>query len=90
MKGRTERGVESEARVHPEKQTGHDREEEEIVDHGDHAGGKEVVEGVDVGGHARYQAADGVAVKVAHRQALQVRRKFRCACRTWSAGRRAA
>jgi len=24
-------------------------------------------------GHARYQAADGVAVKVAHRQALQVR-----------------
>src|SRR6266446_1046740 len=71
--GKNGERVEGQARVHPEEQTGHDREEEKIIDHGDDAGGEEIVEGVDVGGDASDQAADGVAVEVAHRQALEVR-----------------
>ena len=64
--------VEGEAMVDGKKPAGEDREEEEIVDHGDDAGGEEVVEGVDVGGDAGDQAADGVAVEVGHRQPLDV------------------
>ncbi len=62
--------------VHGEKQRGHDGEEEEIVDHRHDAGGKEIVQGVDVGGYARHEAADRVAVEVAHRHALDVRENF--------------
>jgi hypothetical protein len=67
------KGIESEAPIDFEKHGGHDGEEEEIVDHGDHAGGEEIIEGVDVSGYAGDEAADGVAVVVGHRQALQVR-----------------
>jgi len=51
MTGKNGERVQGEARVEPEKQTGHDREEKEIVDHGDDAGSKEVVESVDVCGY---------------------------------------
>src|SRR5205823_6673064 len=68
--------VEREARINLEKQPGHDCKEEEIVDHGDHAGSEEVVQGVDVGGDASDQAADGVAVEVAHGQTLQMGENF--------------
>src|SRR5205085_1023639 len=40
--------VESQAAIELEKQSGHHDEEKEVVDHGDHAGGEKVVEGVDV------------------------------------------
>src|SRR5882762_2394700 len=55
---------------------GKDHEEEEVVDHGDDAGGEEIVESVDVGGDAGNQAADGIAVEIAHRQALHVDENF--------------
>ncbi len=58
-------GVEGEATVDGKKPAGEDREEEEVVDHGDDAGGEKIVEGVDVGGNAGDQAADRVAVEVA-------------------------
>ena len=83
-------GIEREAMVDGKEPRGHDGEEEEIVDHGDDAGGEEIVQGVDVGGDAGDQAADGVAVEVAHGQALDVGEDLACACRTWFAGRRAA
>src|SRR5215472_8421485 len=55
-----------------EQQASHDREQEEVVDHGDDSGGKEVVERIDIGGNASYQAADRVAIEIAHGQALHV------------------
>ncbi len=65
-------GVEGEAMVDGKKPAGEDREEEEVVDHGDDAGGEKIVEGVDVGGNAGDQAADRVAVEVRHGQTLNV------------------
>ena len=47
-----------------------------VVDHGDDAGGEQIVQRVDVGGDARDQAADRAAVEEAHRQALQVLENF--------------
>src|SRR5216684_762515 len=63
-------------RIDLEKQGGHDHEEEEIVDHGDDAGSEEIVEGVHVRGHAGDEAADGIAVEIAHRQTLHVGEYF--------------
>src|SRR4029077_12706126 len=71
--GQYSESVEREAPIDFEKHGGHDGEKEEVVNHGDHACGEEIVEGVDVGGDAGDQPADGVAVVVGHRQALQVR-----------------
>src|SRR5690348_12158186 len=48
--GQDRKRIESQARVDFEKQAGHDHQEEEIVDHGNHTGSEEVVEGVDVRG----------------------------------------
>ena len=58
------------------RRAGHDDEEEEIVDHGDDACGKEIVQGVHVGGDAGDEAADRIAVEIAHGQALDVRENF--------------
>jgi hypothetical protein len=71
--GEDGKGVQCEAPIDFEKHRGHHGEEEKVVNHGDHAGGEEIVESVDVGGDAGDQPADGVAVVVGHRQALQVR-----------------
>src|SRR5437016_353424 len=68
--------VQGEAAVNLEEEHGHDHEEEEVVDHGNDACGEKIVEGVDVRGYARDQAADGVAVEVAHRQTLHVAEYF--------------
>src|SRR5260370_1095270 len=58
--GKDSEGGERQAGVDLEKQAGHDHEEKEVVDHGDDAGGAEIVEGIDVGGDARGQAPDGI------------------------------
>src|SRR5262249_11515174 len=68
--------VHGQAGVDFEEQAGHDREQEEVVDHSDHAGSEEIVQGVNVRGDARDQAADGIAVKITHRQELQVAEDF--------------
>src|SRR3984893_4315304 len=47
-------------------------EQKEVVDHGDDARGEQVVEGVDIGGYARQEAAQGIAVEVRHGQPLDV------------------
>src|SRR5262249_38777664 len=44
--------VHGQAGVDFEEQAGHDREQEEVVDHGDHAGSEEIVQGVNVRGDA--------------------------------------
>ena len=51
-------------------------EQDEIVEHGDDAGGEQIVQGVHVGGDARDQAADRAAVEKAHGQALQMLENF--------------
>src|SRR5208283_1969655 len=58
--------------VDGEHDGGHDDEVEKIVDDGQHAGGKHVVDGVHIGGEAGDQAADGVSVKEADVHALHV------------------
>src|SRR5438046_1636475 len=57
--GEDGKSVQSKAAVDLEEQHGHDHEEEEVVDHGNDAGGEKIVEGVDVRGYARDQTADG-------------------------------
>ncbi len=90
MTGKNSKRVQGEPPIDLKKHGGHDREKEEIVDHGDDAGGEEIVESIDVRGDASDQAADGVAVEVRSSATAGGARKFRCACRTWFAGRRAA
>src|SRR6266446_1825183 len=68
--------IERQAAVDGEEQAGHDREKEEIVDHGNNASGEEIVEGIHVRGDTRDQAADGITVEIAHRQALHVGENF--------------
>jgi len=74
--GKNGKRVEREAGVHPKKEPSHDGEQEKIVDHRDDAGGKEIVQGVHIGGYARDEAADRIAVVIAHWQALQVTEDF--------------
>src|SRR5260370_39235021 len=74
--GQDGKSIERKAAVDLEEQSGHDHEEEEIVDHGNDAGGEEIVEGIDVRGHARDQPADGIAVEITHRQTLQAAEYF--------------
>src|SRR5207253_3362675 len=74
--GEDGKSVQRKAAVDLEEQHGHDHEEEEVVDHGDDACGEKIVESIDVGGDARNETADGVAVKVAHRQTLHVAENF--------------
>jgi hypothetical protein len=64
--------VEREATIYGKEPAGEDGEKEEIVDHGHDAGGEEIVEGIDVGGDARNQAADRIAIEVGHRQPLDM------------------
>ncbi len=68
--------VQRQAAVDLKEQAGHDREEKEVVDHGNDAGGEEIVEGIDVRGNARDQPAHRIAVEVAHRQTLHVAEYF--------------
>ena len=70
--GQDGESIHSQMGVDFEQQASHDREEKKVVDHGDDTGGKEVVERVDVGGDTGYQAADWVAIEIAHGQALHV------------------
>ncbi len=58
--------------VDVEHDDGHDGEGEEVVDDGEDAGGEHLVDGVDVGGEAGDQAADGVGVEEADVHALHV------------------
>src|SRR6266567_330325 len=74
--GKDSEGGERKAGVDFEEQAGHDDEEKEVVDHGDDAGSEKIVEGVDIRGDAGDQAADGIAVEIAHRQALHVAEDF--------------
>src|SRR6266403_827191 len=74
--GKDGESVESQAFVDREEQAGHDREEKEVIDHGNDAGGEEIVERIHVRGDARDQAADGIAVEIAHGQALHVGENF--------------
>ncbi len=74
--GENRKRVECETLVDFEQQAGHDDEKKEVVDHGDDASSEEIVEGIHIRGDARDQPADGVAVKVAHRQALHMAEDF--------------
>ena len=51
---------------------GHDGQREGVIDDGQHAVGKHVVDGVHVGGEARDQAADGVNIEESDVHALHV------------------
>ena len=55
-----------------EHDDGHEGEGEEVVDDGEDAGGEHFVDGVDVGGEAGDEAADGVRVEEADVHALHV------------------
>src|SRR6516225_913006 len=70
--GQDGQGIQSQMSIDFEQQASHDREQKEVVDHGDDPRGKEVVERIDIGGNPSYQAADRIAIEVAHRQALHV------------------
>ena len=70
--GENSESIERQPAVNLEKNTSHDHEQEEIVDHGDDAGSEKIVEGIDVRGHARDQPTDRISVEVAHRQPLHV------------------
>ncbi len=51
----------------------HDPDErEDVFEDGDHARGEQVVDDVDVGGHARHQPSHGVPIVVAHVEPLEV------------------
>ena len=47
-------------------------EQHDVAEDRDEAGGEQLVQGVDVGGHPGHQAADRVPVEEGERQALQV------------------
>lgn len=65
--------IKSEPPIDFEKDRGHNREQEEIIDHGYDAGGEQIIKGVHVGGDPGDQTSDRIAVEIAHRQSLQVR-----------------
>src|SRR5688572_31872071 len=46
---------------------------EDVAEDGHEAGGEELVQRINVGGHAGHQASDGIAVEVLHVQPLQMR-----------------
>ena len=58
--------------VHPEQHADDAGEHEDVAEDGHEAGGEHLVERVDVGGHARHQPADRIAVEELHVQPLQV------------------
>ena len=58
--------------VDVEHHDGHDGEGEEVVDDGENAAGEHFVDGVDVGGDARDQAAHGMGIEEADVHALHV------------------
>ena len=62
-----------EAPVHPEHHDHDAGQREDVAEDGDDAGREQLVEHVDVAGHARHQPADGVAVVEPQVQPLQVR-----------------
>ncbi len=65
-------GHEGEPPVHAEHH-GHDADQREhVAEDRDHARGEQIVQDVDVGGDARHQAADRIAIVVAQVEALQV------------------
>ena len=72
ISGRAQRAAKASFQFNGEEHADHDGEQEEVVDHGDDAGGEKFVEGVDVSGDAGDHAADGIFVVVGHGQALQV------------------
>ena len=57
--------------IHPQHDHDEHKQQKSVVDHGRDARGEQIVQRVDVGGHARDQAPDRAAVVEAHRQALQ-------------------
>ena len=61
-----------ERRAHAVHDGDDEAEHRQVAKDGHQAGGEEVVEHVDVGGHARYQAADGIAIVEGEVEALQV------------------
>ena len=66
-------GDDGEAPVHDEEHDGDAGQHEDVPEHRHHPRREQLVEGVDVGGHAGHQAADRVAVEERHVEALQVR-----------------
>ena len=65
-------GDEREPPVHPQHHDHDADQREDVAEDGDDAGGEQIVQHVHVGGDARHQAADRVAVVVAQIQPLQV------------------
>ena len=72
MSGQDGEGEQGQPPLDGEHDNGHDGEHEEVVDDGQDAVGEHVVDGVNVGGEAGDQAADGVDVKEADVHALHV------------------
>ena len=58
--------------VHAQHHAENAEEHEEVFEDGDHAGGEHFVQGVNVGGDARDQAADGILVEEGNVQPLQM------------------
>ena len=90
MNGNTAKAANASLRIDHEQNDGHNHEQEEIVDHGHDARGKQIVQGVHVRGHARHQPPHRVPVEIRSSAGAATARKFPCACHTWSAGPHAA
>ena len=70
------------APVHPEQHADDAEQHEDVAEDGDEAGGEHLVERVDVGGHARHQAAHRIAVEELDVEPLQVPEDLLCGGRT--------
>ena len=73
ISGSTEKAISGKPPVHPQ-QRHHDADEhEQIAERGDDARREQIVDDVDVGGHARHQPADGIPVVERQVEPLQMR-----------------
>ena len=76
MNGSGESAASAEVAVPREQKDRQAEEQHEIVEHGDDAGGEEIVQCIHVGGGARDETAHGRAVEKTHRQALEMLENF--------------
>ena len=66
----------SETPIDFQHDSGEEDQENRVVEHGGHAGSKQIVERVHIGGHARDQTPDGRTVVKTHRHALEMPEDF--------------
>ncbi len=62
--------------VHPHHHRANAEQHDGVVGHGRDARGKQVVEGIHVGGHSRHQPTHGRTIEETHRKALQALEYF--------------